>query len=55
MPCLQKHCNLLLEIVDYISGLFYKQVTFVIYNHNDCGQYYKTTITIVIDDRQLQL
>jgi hypothetical protein len=36
-----------------ISGLYYKQVTIVIYDHNDSGQYYKTTITIVIDDRQL--
>ncbi len=25
----------------------------VIYNHNDSGQYYKTTITIVIDDPSL--
>ncbi len=40
--------------VGYTSGLYYKQVTIIIYNHNDSGQYYKTTITIVIDDRQLQ-
>ncbi len=30
-----------------ISQLFF---TIVIYDHNDSGQYYKTTITIVIDD-----
>jgi len=37
------------------SGLYYKQVTIVVYDHNDSGQYYKTTITIVIDERQLRL
>ncbi len=37
------------------SGLYYKQVTIVIYDRNDSGQYYKTTITIVIDDHQLRL
>jgi hypothetical protein len=37
------------------SGLYYKQVTIVIYDCNNSGQYYKTAITIVIDDRQLQL
>ncbi len=37
------------------SGLYYKQVTIVIYDCNDSGQNYKTTITIVIDNRQLQL
>jgi hypothetical protein len=37
------------------SGLYYKQVTIVIYDRNDSGQYYKTTITIVIDNRQLRL
>ncbi len=31
-------------------GLDYKYFTIVIYDHNDRGQYYKTTITIVIDD-----
>ncbi len=36
-------------------GLYYKQVTIVIYDRNDSGQYYKTTIMIVIDDRQLRL
>jgi hypothetical protein len=36
-----------------ICGLYYKQVTIVIYNRNDSGQYYKTTITIVIDDLSL--
>ncbi len=34
-------------------GLYYKQVTIIIYDHNDSGQYYKTTITIVIDDPSL--
>ncbi len=33
-----------------ICGLYYKQVTIVIYDRNDSGQYYKTTITIIIDD-----
>jgi hypothetical protein len=37
------------------SGLYYKQVTIIIYDRNDSGQYYKTTITIIIDDRQLRL
>ncbi len=32
------------------SGLYYKCFTIVIYNRNDSGQYYKTTIMIVIDD-----
>jgi hypothetical protein len=36
-----------------ICGLYYKQVTIVIYDRNDSGQYYKNTIMIVIDDRQL--
>ncbi len=31
-------------------GLYYKCFTIIIYNCNDSGQYYKTTITIVIDD-----
>jgi hypothetical protein len=35
------------------SGLYYKQVTIVIYDRNDSGQYYKTTITILIDDPSL--
>ena len=35
------------------SGLYYKQVTIIIYDRNDSGQYYKTTITIVIDDPSL--
>jgi len=35
------------------SGLYYKQVTIIIYDRNDSGQYYKTTIMIVIDNRQL--
>jgi hypothetical protein len=36
-----------------LSGLYYKQVTIIIYDRNDSGQYYKTTITIVIDDPSL--
>ncbi len=35
------------------SGLYYKQVKIVIYDRNDSGQYYKTTITIIIDDPSL--
>jgi hypothetical protein len=34
-------------------GLYYKQVTIVIYDRNDSGQYYKTTIIIIIDDPSL--
>jgi hypothetical protein len=33
-----------------ICGLYYKSFTIVIYDRNDSGQYYKTTITIIIDD-----
>jgi hypothetical protein len=33
----------------YICGLYYKCFTIVIYDRNDSGQYYKTTIMIVID------
>ncbi len=44
-----------MECCEYdTSGLYYKQVTIVIYDRNDSGQYYKTTIMIVIDDRQLR-
>ncbi len=32
------------------GGLYYKCFTIVIYNCNDSGQYYKTTIMIVIDN-----
>jgi hypothetical protein len=32
------------------SGLYYKCFMIVIYDCNDSGQYYKTRITIVIDD-----
>ncbi len=35
---------------DQTSGLYYKCFMIVIYDRNDSGQYYKTTITIVIDD-----
>jgi hypothetical protein len=31
-------------------GLYYKCFTIIIYNRNDIGQYYKTRITIIIDD-----
>jgi hypothetical protein len=31
-------------------ALYYKCFTIVIYDHNDSGQYYKTTIMIVIDN-----
>ncbi len=31
-------------------GQYYKCFTIVIYDRNDSGQYYKTRITIVIDD-----
>jgi hypothetical protein len=33
-----------------ISGLYYECFTIVIYDHDDSGLYYKTTITIVFDD-----
>ncbi len=33
-----------------VCGLYYKTITIVIYDHNDNGQHYKTTITIVIDN-----
>jgi hypothetical protein len=36
-----------------ISGLYYKQVMIVIYDCNDSGQHYKTTIMIIIDDPSL--
>ncbi len=35
------------------GGLYYKCFTIIIYDHNDSGQYYKTRITIVIDDPSL--
>ncbi len=35
------------------GGLYYRYFTIVIYDHNDNGQYYKTRITIVIDDPSL--
>ncbi len=34
-----------------ISGLYYKNFMIVIYDRNDSGQYYKTTITIVFTIR----
>jgi hypothetical protein len=40
-------------MIEKTCGLYYKQVTIVIYDCNDSGQYYKTTITIVIDDPSL--
>ncbi len=30
-----------------ISGLYYKSFMSIIYDHNDCSQYYNTMITIV--------
>jgi hypothetical protein len=39
--------------VNDTSGLYYKQVTIIIYDRNDSGQYYKTTIKIVIYDPSL--
>jgi hypothetical protein len=36
------------------SGLYCKCFTIVIDNRNDSGQYYKTTITIIIDDPSSQ-
>jgi hypothetical protein len=32
-----------------ICGMYYKCFTIIIYDRNDSGQYYKTTIKIVID------
>ncbi len=32
------------------KNLYYKSLMIVIYNRNDCGQYYKTTIMIIIYD-----
>jgi hypothetical protein len=40
----------MLARIKHTSGLYYKCFTIVIYDHNDNGQYYKTTITIVTDD-----
>ncbi len=31
-------------------GLYYQCFTIKIYDRNDSGQYYKTTITIIIDN-----
>ncbi len=45
--------QVLLFICSEASGLYYKQVTIIIYDRNDSGQYYKTTIMIVIDDPSL--
>ncbi len=42
-----------IAIPDDTCGLYYKQVTVIIYDRNDSGQYYKTTIMIVIDDPSL--
>jgi hypothetical protein len=35
------------------SGLYYEGFTIVVYDRNDSDQYYKTRITIVIDDPSL--
>ncbi len=34
-------------LTHFTSGLYYKIFTIVIYDHNDIGQYYKTTIMII--------
>jgi hypothetical protein len=39
-----------LELKIQYSGLYYKCSMIVIYDHNDSGQCYKTTIKIIIDD-----
>ncbi len=36
--------------INNISGLYYKCFMSVIYDRNDSGQYFKTTITIVTDN-----
>ncbi len=36
-------------------GLYYKCFTIINYDRNDSGQYYKTRITIVIDNPSLSL
>ena len=36
--------------VNQRAGLYYKCFMIVIYDCNDSGQYYKTTITFVIDN-----
>jgi hypothetical protein len=44
---------MLVQVITYIqytSDLFYKCFTIINYDHNDSGQYYKTTITIIIYD-----
>jgi hypothetical protein len=41
--------HLRLVFTGQTSGLYYKCFTIVIYNCNERGQYYKTTIMIVID------
>jgi hypothetical protein len=42
--------KLFLSVIFMFSGLYYKCFTIVIQNCNNSGQYYKTTITIIIDD-----
>ncbi len=41
-----------MNIIDTL-GLYHKCFTIVINNRNDSGQYYKTRITIVIDDSSI--
>ncbi len=41
------------QVLPVACGLYYKQVMIVIYYCNDSGQYYKTTIMIIIDDPSL--
>jgi hypothetical protein len=43
---------------EQVSGLYYKCFTIVIYDRNDSGQYYKTTITVkasLNEDHKLRL
>ncbi len=40
----------MLARIKHTSGLYYKCFMIVIYDRNDSGQYYKTTIMIVTDD-----
>ncbi len=46
--------NWLSESQSNNCGLYYKCFTIVIYDCNDSGQYYKTGITIIIDDPSWQ-
>jgi len=41
------------KFIEITCGLYYTCFTIIIYNRNDSGQYYKTRITIIIDDPSL--